>query len=178
MTLGACDQSLFHPVDLCPGCSCVQVATRLFDPRLARWHKADISQAPDAGKTLCLSSSQRLLHIFKPKHGHFSPPIWYRWLIYQQGEQHYARLEAKLWNKTFYFAGFVRKGWGGGDTAELSFLDAANRCSWSRTAPIFFGNVWQTLLSIRKIKMPNSTVFNKVNWQITEFFAVIQGAPI
>ena len=44
MTLGACGQSLFRPVDLCLGCSCVQVATKLFDPRLARWHKADISQ--------------------------------------------------------------------------------------------------------------------------------------
>ena len=35
MTLGAFDQSLFRPGDLCLGCSCVQVATKLFDPRLA-----------------------------------------------------------------------------------------------------------------------------------------------
>ena len=101
MTLGACDQSLFRLVDLCLGCSCVQVATRLFDPMLAWWHKADISQAPDAGKTLSVSSSQRLLHIFKPKHGHFSSPICYRSSIYQQKEQHYARLEAKLYAEFF-----------------------------------------------------------------------------
>ena len=100
---------------LCTGCD------EALWPQAGRWHKADISQAPDAGKTLSLSSSQRLLHIFKPKHGHFSPPIWYRLLIYQQGKQHYARLEAKLWNKTFYFAGFVRKGWEGGAPQSINW---------------------------------------------------------
>ena len=93
---------------LCTGCD------EALWPQAGRWHKADISQAPDAGKTLSLSSSQRLLHIFKPKHWHFSPPIWYQLLKYQQGEQHRARLGAKLWNKTFYFADFVQKGWGWG----------------------------------------------------------------